>query len=172
VREVADLAELVQVLDLGTIRFYELRAEWDDTDGSAQPERAADTADGKTKQFSAEFRTAYRQHDNGVDYRVDVTVPIPNGQIRVDAAAMYVADDRFSVSERVLFEFGDMVAVMTLLPYLRQAVMDLSIRVGTEQVVLPIIARGAVTFGDEGAEPEDSLAEQDEVAEPEVDAHG
>jgi hypothetical protein len=151
IREVSTIDELVQFLDLAGIRFYELAASWDDT-GDA-PE---DQVDDDPQQLESEFRTAYRKRPDGVDYRVSVRVLIPAGELRADAAAMYVGPEAFSVPEDVIFSFGENVAAMTVLPYIRQAITDLSIRVGPGQVVLPIISRGVITFSDDSEDQDGS----------------
>ena len=152
---VESLEELVQLLNLATVRFYELSAQWDDTidpksdevdeDASTAPDDEDPSAEPV---FVGEFRTAFRKRIDGIDYRVSVRVPRSTGDIVVDAAAMYVAPTPFDTTREVLMAFGEMVAAMTILPYLRQAVMDLSIRITPDEpVVVPMIQRGAITFG-------------------------
>ncbi|MBO9555622.1 hypothetical protein [Cellulomonas sp.] len=162
-RGVETLEELVQLLDLAAVRFYQLSATWDDTgdyqertEDGPSPELSTETSG--SDDFAGEFRTAFRKRREGIDYRVSVSVPHANGELLADAAAMYVSPEPFDVSPEVLCAFGDMVAAMTVLPYLRQAVMDLSVRVTPEEVVvLPIIPRGVITFGGEPGAVEDPI---------------
>lgn len=142
---VATTLELLELLNLAEIRFYELYAASDD---SLEPEDAESEPIPEPEEASEEafsMRTAIRKRPDGVDYRVEVEVQRFGRTMRADAAAMYAAPQAFDAPAEVIYDFGDNVAMMTVYPYLRQAIGDLAQRLG-DQVVLPVLARGAVSF--------------------------
>lgn len=139
--QVATTLGLIELTELTEIRFYELFAASDDelTPNGAEPE-----PDESGEQTIA-VRTAIRKRPDAVDYRVEVEVQRFGRTMRADAAAMYSAPGPFEAAPDVLYDFGDNVAMMAVYPYLRQAISDLAQRLG-DQVVLPILSRGAVSF--------------------------
>jgi hypothetical protein len=132
-RRIDDLNTLIEVLDLQTVKFYELYA------------LADDEAEPATDDPPISVRTALRKRPAGIDYRVEFEVRRPNGTIRADAAAVYSAEAPIDATDEVLLDFGDMVAMMTVVPYLRQAISDLAQRLG-DHVVVPMLPRGALSF--------------------------
>jgi len=68
------------------------------------------------------------------------------GEIVVAVAAEYSIDEGEPADEAIVRGFGNEVAVMTLLPYAREAVSTLSARVFGKPVLLPTIERGQVGF--------------------------
>lgn len=74
----------------------------------------------------------------------------PVGVFRVPAEdAELLSDDA-----RVL-AFINEVAVMTLLPFIRQAVADMSLRVFEQTILMPVMPRGAVRFEAPSSQPAD-----------------
>lgn len=141
-RVVESAADLLAVVQLDRIRFYEVSAVQDD--------------EGEPREVSDEpvaVRTAFRGRPDGIDYRVELTLKRPRGEVCVDAAAMYSYQEPVTPSDQALLDFGDNVAMMTLFPYLREAMNDLSSRV-EDPVVLPILPRGALSFRATEPQPE------------------
>ena len=137
---------LLGVLELDAIKFYELHAE------SLDPE----DADGED--HPVEFKTAHRFAPMRADYRIAMTVRTPVLVARIDAAAMFASETALDVSDEILIDFGDNVALMTLFPYLRQAVTDLSQRLG-QALILPVLPRGALSFAPVVADDETPTAD-------------
>lgn len=157
---ITETRDLLGVLELEEIRFFGLSADAlspADTDADDDDHGDVDRDEGAAR--PVEFLTAHRFYPEGADYRVLMTVRTPTLLVRVDAAAMYASEVPLEVSDEVLVDFGDNVAIMTLFPYMRQAVTDLGQRLG-EQVVLPVLPRGVLSFTSPLAED----APQDESA--------
>ncbi|MEJ6554010.1 hypothetical protein PQI51_03105 [Microbacterium esteraromaticum] len=70
-------------------------------------------------------------------YRAEVTVAV---------AAEYSIDSGGPAEDAVVRGFGNEVAVMTLLPFAREAVATLSTRVFGKPILLPTLSRGEVGF--------------------------
>lgn len=80
------------------------------------------------------------------------------GEMRVVARAEYhVPVEKAELLARpVTMEFANHVAVMVLVPYLREALSDLSLRVFDQRIVMPMFKRGELWFdGEPQASPED-----------------
>lgn len=138
---VTSIEELVQLLDLTDVRCYKLHAESSDTD--------TDTGEDDVETVDFEFRTAIRRHETGVDFRIAVRAKRPNGKVRVDVAALYAAPGPFIVSDDLIASYGENVAAMTVLPYIRQHLSDITQRVGSH-FLLPIVPRGLIRFSAPG----------------------
>lgn len=79
--------------------------------------------------------------------RLRVMVDLPAGMIDVEAAAEYVASDYDGeISGPLMVEYANEVGIMVLLPYLRQAIADLTQRVFNASLIMPIFSRGEVSF--------------------------
>lgn len=68
------------------------------------------------------------------------------GEVEVAVAAEYSVDEGPSPQDNVVRGFGNEVAVMTLLPYAREAVSTLSTRIFGKPILLPTVERGEVGF--------------------------
>jgi hypothetical protein len=137
--KITETKELLGVLELDDIKFYEFAA-------LALDQAAEDSeARGEDETGPVQFRTAFRFESRSADYRVEMTVRGQSVIARVDAAAMYASAVELDVADEILVDFGDNVAMMTLFPYLRQAITDLGQRLG-EPMILPVLPRGALSF--------------------------
>lgn len=153
--------ELVQHLEPTGIVFYELSAQYDDS--VELPKGEVD--------LELEFGTSLRIRARGVDYRFRVEVPLLTGAVVVDAAIQYEASEDLAFHRDALREFGQRAAVMSLYPYVRQAVSDLMGRLRVPTVFLPMLTPGEVTFDVDRLPEVVGAVESDEpdagVAEPE-----
>lgn len=104
------------------------------------------------KQFQVQpnyhLTTLTRPDGTGFLIRLAVEVSIPVGQLRCEVGAAYKLNTNldFELTPKVLIEYSNEVAVMTLLPFLRQHVADLSQRALGFPLLMPIMARGALRF--------------------------
>lgn len=80
--------------------------------------------------------------------RLKVEIVAGFGDVTAEASAEYrragfpVED----LTDAVLLEYANNVAVMALLPYLRQAIADMTQRVFGSPLLMPVLQRGAVSF--------------------------
>lgn len=83
-----------------------------------------------------------------VRFGLKLELEAPDGRVRI------VFDGRYSVEREhaesltmpVAVEYMNHVAVMAMLPYMRHALADLSARVLREEILMPIFARGEISF--------------------------
>ncbi|TGD29718.1 hypothetical protein EB835_15780 [Brevibacterium sp. S22] len=69
----------------------------------------------------------------------------PAGEAVVSVAGEYVIEDGIAPSSRVIKQFVNEVAVMAVLPYLREGIATITAKVFGTPLNLPIISRGAIT---------------------------
>lgn len=137
-RVVNSAAELLDVgVSIDNIQFLQLHAEAAEGDGVPTEMQEPEPAWGlKLRHDGAEL-----------GFRLSVTLDLGIGNIRIDAAINYVADEPVAMIEATRLEFANKVAVMALLPYIRQAAADLSQRVFGEVIMMPVTRQGDLKFG-------------------------
>ncbi|MBN7792445.1 hypothetical protein [Microbacterium esteraromaticum] len=137
-----------EVLDAGvnleSIQFFNLQAVInEETDGQAN--------------LPAEVTPVYglklRQEGNEIGTRVSIELDTGAARIIADASANYSTDELIELDEAAFLDFANNVGVMALLPYLRQAIADLSQRVLGDVILMPVIPRGGLVFSRADAMP-------------------
>lgn len=81
-------------------------------------------------------------------YGLKLELETPDGRTRVAVEGRYTvaAEHAASLDMALAVEYANHVALMALLPYVRQALTDLSNRVLDNQILMPIFQRGAISF--------------------------
>ena len=94
------------------------------------------------------LQLARSEDDGGFRIRVRTEIDTEPGLIVVDAAAEYSLAARPSsdYSAELLVEFANKVAVFALIPYIRQAIADVTQRVFGTSLLMPMIRRGELEF--------------------------
>lgn len=94
------------------------------------------------------LQTASKLDGSGFLIRLAVDLELPTGIIRCEVGAAYKIKElsNLTLSEEILIAFSNEVAVMTLIPYLRQHIADMSQRVLGFPLLMPIMVRGALVF--------------------------
>lgn len=138
--EVADdVNQLVAAADLESIEVYRLVAERD-LFASARDDVEIDPTYTLTVDF--------RDEGDGFRVRLQTDVETPIGQISCGVLAEYgLGEARLTAeSGEALTEFVNGVALMHVIPYARQSIADLTLRVFGAPLLMPIIQRGQITF--------------------------
>lgn len=125
------LEELVHSTSLTSIEFHELHA-------ARSFEAPTDDPAEQDPSYVMHMQTRIGESDLGV--RVGVRVETYKGIIDVLAAADY-SNAGPAPDDDVMERFATEVGVMAVVPYLRQAIADLSQRVLGESLLMPIIKR-------------------------------
>lgn len=147
-----DLATLVGKVALQSVSFFEVSAvrteAESDEDDHAEFESTADDAEGSGAKSVQYLQTARRDDDLGFRVRLRTEISLSNGSTTVDAAAEYEIDNGLAsnISDEVMMEFANEVAIMQLVPYIRQAVADATQRVFGTPLLLPMLQRGELSF--------------------------
>lgn len=97
-------------------------------------------------EVSPSYGLKIRQEGREIGTRMSVTLDLISWKVVVDAAADYTLDVDARFADGALLDFANNVGIMALIPYLRQAIADLSQRVTGEVVLMPIIPRGGLVF--------------------------
>lgn len=140
-----ELLRLVQLAVLDTVEFAEVAARRLPSQTESDPPRFdlriqvdEPSADAERRVFGFGLRVAIR---------------IPQGEVVVEPFVQYhvaaehagLLDDRATVAA-----FANEVAVMTLIPYARQSIADVSQRVFNSSIMMPILRQGQLNFGSGG----------------------
>jgi hypothetical protein len=82
-------------------------------------------------------------------------VQLPTGSVVVEPAATYRVspEDADLLTPSAITEYANEVGVMALIPYLRHALADVTLRVLDEPLIMPILPRGAIHFEWDGQDP-------------------
>ncbi|MBM7767377.1 hypothetical protein [Glutamicibacter nicotianae] len=91
-----------------------------------------------------------RDTESNKKFRIQVTTDIISdpGKIYVETAAEYALNDLNidDIDESLMLDFANRVALMTLLPFIRQSVADVSQRVFIQPLTMPIFKAGELAF--------------------------
>lgn len=134
-------------IELQGVQFFRIEASVKEDDYEPTP-------------LPAELEPVYglktRHVDREIAARLSVRLDQPSWQIIVDAAVVYTTEEPIEFSESVLLDFANRIGVMALVPFLRQAIADVSQRVLGEVILMPMMKPGELSFG-----PDDEVAATD-----------
>lgn len=137
-RDIATAEDLLEVgFDLDHIQFFKLSAELDE---AADP---ADALDEPAPLYNLKFFS----EGELLGVRIATTLNLGVGSAVVDVAAHYRVHAPVNITEGGLLDFANRIAVLALVPYIRQAVADITQRVFGNAVLMPVIRQGELTFG-------------------------
>lgn len=143
--EILDIHGLLGAINLDSVSFLEVSAR-----------KAEDDSDHVTIgvvgdiQVTPSFTLKMGRSQEGdkflIRLRTDISTPL--GAVAADAAAEYTLAnlDAGDISDTLMLEFANRVGIMTLLPYLRQAVSDMSQRVFSTALTMPVYKNGDLSF--------------------------
>ncbi|WP_454151645.1 hypothetical protein [Microbacterium lacticum] len=136
-RTIRSAQELLDAgIELIGIQFFELCAKVDeDSESTELPESIEPT-----------FSLRLRHEGNEFGIRLASRVYVGLGEVTVDVSANYATPEPVTMDEAVRLEFANRVGIMALIPYLRQAVADLTQRVFGQPILVPITRAGDLEF--------------------------
>lgn len=136
-RVVTSAAELLQVgVDLVDVQCYAVSAEID------EESEASEIPGDVEPSYSLRIR-----HDGAeLGVRLAARMYLGVGTVLADFAATYQAVEPIQTDEAMRLDFATNIGVMALIPYIRQAIADLTQRVFGQVVLLPIVQRGEISF--------------------------
>lgn len=132
--------DVLDDVSLGSIGFFRLLAEHlDDADG-----------DGEEVEVDPKYLMTTETRDDRKGFRVSLDTSITAGvaHVRCTVHAEYELDqiDAEDIRGDTMQEFVNNVALMNILPFVRQGIADLTQRVFNAPLFMPIIKRGDLTF--------------------------
>jgi hypothetical protein len=143
------LEQLVEGAEIEEISFFEISAIRNDS-----PTEASGGDDDVFPSYQLDTGTK----DDGAGFRVRIRteIDVALGRIVTDLAVTYLTPslDANEVGPGTLLDFVNNVSVMTLVPYNRQAIADISQRIFGATLTMPMIKRGELEFHLSDAEPQ------------------
>lgn len=139
-----NLEALVGAAELVEVIAFELSVKRSEI----EPPSSAENPTQIQVQPTYNLATMSKQDNSGFLIKLAVEVNLPVGVLRCEVGAAYVlkADLGFPLDADLLIEYSNEVAVMTLLPFVRQHIADLSQRALGFPLLMPIMARGTLHF--------------------------
>lgn len=152
--EVVDIHRLLAASNLEMISFLELSAKRNNEGAgydSVMP-------DGDEYEVKPEFTLEVGRGEENDKFRIRIRTDIDAepGVITVDAAAEYTLDGLklSEVTGPLMLEFVNRVAVLALIPFLRQGVADMTLRVFGTPLTMPMYRAGDLAFSELGGTDE------------------
>lgn len=143
---------------LTDVRFYKVSAELvepDEAHGADEDSVSVKDSGGETEvaEISVNIGLRTRQQGGAIGVRVEFAAVHDDWKVFLDVAAEYVAEEPFEATEEGRTDFADKVGIMTLYPYIREAVGNLTQRTVGSSFMLPTIRQGEVSFATESFTP-------------------
>lgn len=130
------IRDLIARSELQSIQFHEVSAKRFDG--------VLDETQSKDGQVS--FSYQHRSNTDGFGIRITANVALSFGEINVTAAVDYKLLNGDIPAERLLEQFANEVAIMTLFPYVRESIATISTKVFGDPITLPVAHRGQLGF--------------------------
>ncbi len=139
-----NLETLVGAAELVEVIAFELSVKRSEIESPASAENPTQIQVQPTYNLA----TMSKQDNSGFLIKLAVEVNLPVGILRCEVGAAYVIKTKlgFALDADLLIEYSNEVAVMTLLPFVRQHIADLSQRALGFPLLMPIMARGTLHF--------------------------
>lgn len=127
-REIADIQDLLFVLDLKGVRYYEIS-------GRRLPEDRPDDM-----LFALEIQQ--RHHESTFEIRFKLGVTHPQADYVIDVASIYGSTEPITFGDALATEFIEKVAVMAVYPFLREALASTAARLELSVPMLGLLKAG------------------------------
>lgn len=138
--EFAELKDLISRSELIDVEFHQCaarRVQWDDEEA---PEPG---------NVDLALTVQHRAGDDAFGTRVIVGARSEHGRVDVVVAANYELESGTAPGKHLRALFSQEVGIMTLYPYVREAVSTMSAKVFGEALTLPVLPRGGITVDSE-----------------------
>lgn len=137
---------------LRDVRFYKIAAELNEDAIGSEPSSAR--TEGITALNEEEQATDIEvgiglrtmQRGTALGVRIKFTAHQDKWDVELDVAAEFVAQEAFEVTEHGRTDFANKVGVMTLFPYIREAVGNMTQRTVGTSFILPTLRQGDINF--------------------------
>jgi len=132
--DVADVQAVIAASELRSVEYYEMSAKrYDATQAPADAE-------------NGQLRIAVQQRSDADSFgiRLNATLTLAIGEANVSVAGEYALTEDFALTTRAVQLFANEVGVMTVFPYLREAVASVTGRVFNQPLHLQMISRGDI----------------------------
>ncbi|WDF34529.1 hypothetical protein PTW37_06425 [Arthrobacter agilis] len=134
---VDSIAQLVDLVELQSVEFFEL---------SARAKAGFDDSIGAEEDEPPQFRLNLQAMEGLIRVRLRADIKARLGEVAVDAAINYTVQNDFEVRRDLALDFANRIAVMALLPYMREAIHSQTTRVFGEGLLMPVLRAGDLQF--------------------------
>jgi hypothetical protein len=149
-----DASELLQVVDIDGIRFFNLeaktRAQIDDNNDAPEVFEADDSTE--TQESNQSWTFFIQVSPDTLNLRARLDVHGPDATYLVDAAVFYAIREPGEVPRNVVSEFVNRVAILALYPFIREALHELARKIDTKRPLLGLYHPGELSISLEDAE--------------------
>lgn len=128
VRKVDDARQLLELAELSNIVFYEITGR-----------RTLET-----NETPLSIQILMRREDLVLEVRARAMVSGAGGEYIADASAIFSLEEPIDASDEVIQEFVERVGVMSVYPYLREAVTSTAAKLGLDRPILKLLRPGDV----------------------------
>lgn len=135
---VPDVVALLSLVGALSIEYYEIVAKRSGGDDEVN--------EGEEITASPDFTLSINRRENDLVIRLKVEFETQVGLIAVEAGAAYELPSQYVVPSSVAFEFANKVGILALVPYLREAVHNITLKVFGNGLVMPILRAGELEF--------------------------
>lgn len=150
--DVGSAVELIDLLEFESVIFLQLAAtRISDTE-------ATSTQDGSVE---PELQVMVKNEDDILSVRCVATVSSPDARYVADAVATFRAAHPLNVDPSVHREFVERAGLISLYPFVRQAIFDLSTRLGSGEVLLGLFRPGRIRLDDHVDEPAEGTTSEE-----------
>lgn len=132
--DIAGVQEIIRNSHLVGIDFYEVSGRRHDV----PPE---DVGDGQLK-----IQVQQRISETTFGVRLNAAIILPQGEANASLAGEYELLNGITPTRRALQHFANEVGILTVFPYLREAIATITAKVLDEPVYLPLITRGEIVI--------------------------
>ena len=129
------LQALIKSSNLASIEYYEMMARRYEA-----PQNEQDVSD----QGQLTIGVEQRRDEDSFGVRLNARIVVSIGEAEVSVAGEYALQNPSTLTPRALQLFASEVAVMTVFPYLREAMASLTGRVFHHPLHLPMVSRGEI----------------------------
>ncbi len=135
-KDLEAVREVISASRLRSIEYYEISARrYED---NLEPDERMDG--------HVNIDVMQRVTETGFGIRLNARVIVPQGEASASVAAEYDLDEEVSPKSRTLQLFANEVAVMSIFPYVREAISTCTARVFGRPLNLPVVERGEITM--------------------------
>ena len=139
-RRIESIEELVGLVSLKEIRFYEVRS------------RAIGPGDGNDEEPEFELGYSERSEPTELEDRFSAVVRTDVAEYMIDLAALYGVAEPCTTPRPIRIDFAERIRFMTVFPYIREALTSGAARLGKRGPLLNFVRPGDMKIAaEEGA---------------------
>jgi hypothetical protein len=151
----ADATDLLKVVDIDSIRFFELGAKVNAPDDDDSFEVNGSDGSPEAAKNGQEWTVFIQVSPEALNLRARLEIRGSDATAYiVDGAVFYVINEPGEVPKNVVSEFVNRVAILALYPFIREALHELARKVDTKRPLLGLYHPGELSIDlDEADEP-------------------